>query len=45
MQASDFITKHGMIADHFGLVAGIGFGVAMTATSLPLYVWLFRKDF
>ena len=35
----------GIIADRFGIAAGVGFGVAMSATSLPLYVWLFRKDF
>jgi MFS family permease len=35
----------GIIADRFGLAAGVGFGVAMSATSLPLYAWLFRKDF
>ena len=35
----------GIIADNFGLAAGVGFGVAMSATSLPLYVRLFRKDF
>ncbi len=35
----------GIIADHFGLIAGVGFGVAVSAISLPLYVWLFRKDF
>jgi len=35
----------GIIADHFGIVAGVGFGVAASAISLPLYVWLFRKDF
>ena len=35
----------GIIADHFGIVAGVGFGVAASAISLPLCVWLFRKDF
>lgn len=35
----------GIVADHFGLVAGVGFGVAISAISLPLYVWLFRRDF
>ncbi len=35
----------GVIADRFGIAAGVAFGVAISATSLPLYVWLFRKDF
>jgi len=35
----------GIISDHFGLAAGVGFGVAMSATALPVYVWLFRKGF
>jgi hypothetical protein len=35
----------GIIADRFGIAAGVGFGVAFSATSLPLYVWLFRQDF
>ena len=35
----------GIISDHFGLATGVGFGVAMTVTSLPLYIWLFRKKF
>lgn len=35
----------GIIADHFGLVAGVGFGVVIAATALPIYIWLFRKDF
>ena len=33
----------GSVADHVGLAAGVGFGVAMSATSLPLYVWLFMR--
>jgi MFS family permease len=35
----------GVISDHYGLVAGMGFCVLMSATALPVYVWLFRKDF
>ncbi len=35
----------GIVADHFSLVAGVGFGVAIRVIALPLYVWLFRKDF
>ena len=33
----------GIVADHFGLAAGVGFGVVMSATSLPLYVWHFMQ--
>jgi MFS family permease len=35
----------GVISDHVSLAAGIGFGVAMSAIALPLYVGLFRKGF
>ncbi|MDR3424499.1 MAG: MFS transporter [Alphaproteobacteria bacterium] len=34
----------GIIADKFGLAAGVGFGVVMSATSLPFYMYLFRKS-
>ncbi len=33
----------GLISDHFSLVLGVGFGVALCATSLPLYVVLARR--
>ncbi len=29
----------------FGPIAGVGFGVVLTASALPIYIWLFRKDF
>lgn len=35
----------GIISDRFGLAAGVGFGVAVSAVSLPIYMWLFRRDF
>ncbi|MBI3419139.1 MAG: hypothetical protein HY053_03295 [Proteobacteria bacterium] len=35
----------GAVADHFGLLAGVALGVVMTASSLPFYIWVFRKDF
>jgi len=35
----------GVISDHFGLAAGVGFGVAISAIALPIYVGLFRKGF
>jgi predicted MFS family arabinose efflux permease len=33
----------GIISDHFGLAAGVGFGIALCATSLPFYTWLFQN--
>jgi MFS family permease len=35
----------GFVADQVGLVWGVALGVFLTATSLPFYVWIFRKDF
>lgn len=35
----------GAMADRFGPAAGVGFGVCLGAISLPIYIWLFRKDF
>ena len=35
----------GIISDHFGLAAGIGFGVCVGALSLPIFVHLFCKHF
>ncbi len=35
----------GMVTDHFGLIAGVFFGVFACGLSLPIYVWLFRKYF
>jgi MFS family permease len=35
----------GVVSDHFSLAAGVGFGVFISMTSLPLYIWLFRKNF
>jgi fucose permease len=35
----------GWLADHFGLAAGVGFGVIAGVFSLPIYVYLFRKYF
>jgi MFS family permease len=35
----------GVISDHFGPAAGVGFAVIVSATALPVYVWLFRKGF
>jgi hypothetical protein len=35
----------GFIADHYSLMGAVGFGVAVCVLSLPIYAWLFRKDF
>ena len=35
----------GVVSDHFGLTAGVLFGIFVCATSVPIYVWLFRKYF
>lgn len=35
----------GAISDHFGITVAVAFGAFMQLTSLPVYVWLFRRDF
>jgi hypothetical protein len=35
----------GFVSDRWSLAAGVGFGVTISALSLPLYIWLFRKHF
>ena len=40
-----FIEKRVVIADRYGPAVGVGFGLAMSAVSLPIYVRLFKKNF
>jgi MFS family permease len=35
----------GLIADRFGITAGVVFGIGVSATSFPVYVYLFRRHF
>jgi len=35
----------GGVSDHYGLGAGVAFCAVMQVLSLPVYVWLFRRDF
>lgn len=35
----------GVVSDHFGLTTGVLFGIFVCASSIPIYVWLFRKYF
>jgi len=35
----------GLVSDHFGLAAGVGFAVIAEAWSLPIYLRIFRKYF
>lgn len=35
----------GLVSDRFGVTVGVAFGAFMQLTSLPVYLWLFRRDF
>lgn len=35
----------GAVSDRFGIMAGVAVGVFGSVLSLPVYVWLFRRDF
>ena len=35
----------GAVSDRYSLAAGVAFGVSISAISMPIYIWLFRKHF